>query len=149
MANEATDLNPRKLKYPYIVCTVVVFAFMVYLYLPYNGHVVKNPRNARKMNNSSLNDKRLKPANLRNKHMQENQINATILDLGINGTAQFKGILMEHVNLNYTRNIYITVKTTNHNYIDRLPLLMLTWLQTVDKNKVRYHCVHLAIIKML
>ena len=138
MANEVVDLNSRKLKYLYIVCTVVAFAFVLYLYLPYNGHVVKNPRNARIMNGSSLNDKSVKLENLQNSHMQENQINAAILDLGINGTAQFKGILMEHVNLNYTRNIYITIKTTNHNYINRLPLLMMTWLQTVDKDKVRF-----------
>ena len=134
MVNEVIDLNRRKLKYLYLLCTAVVFAFVLYLYLPYNGHVVKNPQNAKISNDSCLNDKSLKLATLRNNHMQENQI----LDLRMNGAAQCKGILMEHVNLNYTRNIYITVKTTNHNYIDRLPLLMMTWLQTVDKNKVRF-----------
>ena len=138
MANEAIDLSPKKLKYVYIMCTVVVFAFMLYLYLPYNDHVVKNPQHTRKTNDFSLNDKSLKLATLHNNHMQGNQINATVLDLGMNETTQFKGILMEYVNLNYTRNIYITIKTTNHNYNNRLPLLMLTWLQTVDKDKVRY-----------
>ena len=120
------------------MCTVVIFAFMLYVYLPYNVHVVQNPQRTRITNDSSLNGKSLKLTALHNNHMQENQINATVLDLGMNETTQFKEILMEHVNLNYTRNIYITIKTTNHNYINRLPLLMMTWLQTVDKDKVRY-----------
>ena len=146
MANEGVDLNPRKLKYLYLVCTVVVFAFMLYLYLPYNGRVVKNLQHARMSddNDSSLNNKSLKLATL---CMQVK--NGTVLDLGINETAQFKAILMEPIILNYPRNIYITVKTTHKNYANRLPPLMLTWLQTVDKNKVRCCCVHYAIVKTL
>ena len=38
-------------------------------------------------------------------------------------------------NVNYTDNIYFTVKTTESNYEERLLLLMTTWLQIV-KNKV-------------
>ena len=64
----------------------------------------------------------------------ENLTNAT--DIGMNAT-HICGILMESVNVNYTRNIYFTVKTTHKYYTNRLLLLMLTWLQTVDKNKVR------------
>ena len=56
-------------------------------------------------------------------------------DIGIN--THINGILMEPVNVNYTRNIYFTVKTTHRYYTNRLFPLMLTWLQTVDKNKVR------------
>ena len=62
-----------------------------------------------------------------------NLTNAT--DIGMNAT-HICGILMEPVNVNYTRNIYFTVKTTHKYYTNRLFLLMLTWLQTVDKNKV-------------
>ena len=58
-----------------------------------------------------------------------------IMDIGIN-TTHICGMLMETVNVNYSRNIYFTVKTTHKYYTDRLLLLMLTWLQAVDKNKV-------------
>ena len=54
---------------------------------------------------------------------------------GMNAT-HICGILMEPVNINYTQNIYFTVKTTHKYYTNRLLLLMLTWLQTVDKDKV-------------
>ena len=47
-----------------------------------------------------------------------------------------KEILMEPVHVNYTRNIYFSVKTTHKNFEKRLFPLMLTWLQLVDKNKV-------------
>ena len=59
-------------------------------------------------------------------------------DIGIN-TTHINRILMEPVNVNYTRNIYFTVKTTHKYYTNRLFPLMLTWLQAVDKNKVRQH----------
>ena len=59
-------------------------------------------------------------------------------DRGINAT-HINGILIEPVHASYTRNIYFTVKTTYRNYVGRLFPLMLTWLQVVDKNKVR-HC---------
>ena len=58
-----------------------------------------------------------------------------ITDIGIN-TTHICGIVMEPVNVNYSRNIYFTVKTTHKYYTDRLLPLMLSWLQTVDKNKV-------------
>ena len=64
---------------------------------------------------------------------EENLTNAT--DIGMNAT-HICGILMEPVNVNYTRNIYFTVKITHKYYTNRLLLLMLTWLQTVDKNEV-------------
>ena len=48
-----------------------------------------------------------------------------------------KGLLMESIHVNYTRNIYFSVKTTHNNFNRRLFPLMLTWLQLVDKNKVR------------
>ena len=46
------------------------------------------------------------------------------------------GFLMEPINVNYTKNIYFTIKTTHKFHTDRLFPLMLTWLQFVDKNKV-------------
>ena len=57
-------------------------------------------------------------------------------DPGMNAT-HIKGILMESIYVNYTRNIYFSVKTTYKNFDRRLFPLMLTWLQLVDKNKVR------------
>ena len=54
-------------------------------------------------------------------------------------TTHINGILMEPIHVNYIRNIYFTVKTTHKYYTNRLFPLMLTWLQTVDKNKVRWH----------
>ena len=59
-----------------------------------------------------------------------------VRDIGINAT-HINGILMEPVNVNYSRNIYFTLKTTHKYYTNRLFPLMLTWLQAVDKNKVR------------
>ena len=64
-----------------------------------------------------------------------NLANAT--DIGMNAT-HICGILMEPVDVNYTRNIYFTVKTTHKYYTNRLLLLMLTWLQAVDKDKVKF-----------
>ena len=43
---------------------------------------------------------------------------------------------MEKVIVNYTDNMFFTVKTSVKNYRKRLSLLMLTWFQVVDKNKV-------------
>ena len=66
--------------------------------------------------------------------MKSEQRNIT--DIRINMT-HINGTIMEPVNVNYTRNIYFTVKTTHKYYTNRLLPLMLTWLQAVDKNKVR------------
>ena len=49
------------------------------------------------------------------------------------------GFLMESVHANYTRNIYFTIKTTHRYYAYRLFPIMLTWLQSVDKNKVSFY----------
>ena len=68
-------------------------------------------------------------------HRKGNQMN--IASIGINIT-HIHGLLMEPVNINYSKNIYFTIKTTHRHYTDRLLPLMLTWLQAVDKNKVRY-----------
>ena len=76
----------------------------------------------------------------------ENLTNAT--DIGMNAT-HICGILMEPVNINYTRNIYFTVKTTHKYYTNRLLLLMLTWLQAVDKNKVNYTKIQLIYLLLL
>ena len=65
------------------------------------------------------------------KNEQKNIPNTTINATHING------IFMEPINANYTRNIYFTMKTTHKYYEKRLFSLMLTWLQLVDKNKVR------------
>ena len=61
-----------------------------------------------------------------------------VKNIGINAT-HINGILMEPIHINYIRNIYFTVKTTHKYYTSRLFPLMLTWLQAVDKNKVRWH----------
>ena len=66
---------------------------------------------------------------LGNNHDPENK------NCGINAT-HVNGTLMESVNVDYARNIYFTVKTTNKHYTERLFPLLLTWLQTVDKNQV-------------
>ena len=65
-----------------------------------------------------------------------NQGKENVTNIGLNAT-HINGILMEPVNANYSRNIYFTVKTTHKYYTNRLFPLMLTWLQAVDKNKVR------------
>ena len=45
--------------------------------------------------------------------------------------------LMERVTINnITDNVYFTVRTSSANYRKRLLILMLTWFQTVNKNKV-------------
>ena len=47
------------------------------------------------------------------------------------------GKLMEHVTINsIADNVYFTVRTSVENYRQRLSILMLTWFQTLDKNKV-------------
>ena len=79
-----------------------------------------------------------KPSQKENSQQKANskpdQVNQNV-DPGINAT-HIKGILMEPVNVDYTRNIYFTIKTTHTYYTKRLFPLMLTWLQVVDKNKV-------------
>jgi len=40
--------------------------------------------------------------------------------------------------INYTNDIYFSVKTSAKNYKDRVMTLMSTWFQTVDRNKVLY-----------
>lgn len=72
------------------------------------------------------------------KHVKSHNINKNemairVLDMN---TTHIKGVFMEQVNLNYARNIYFTIKTSNKFYSNRLFPLMLTWLQTVDKHKV-------------
>ena len=47
------------------------------------------------------------------------------------------GKLMERVTINnIPDNVYFTVRTSVTNYRERLSILMLTWFQTVNKNKV-------------
>ena len=67
-------------------------------------------------------------------HEKERQTN--IADLEINST-HVNGILMEPINAKLLGNVYFTIKTTHKYYTSRLLPLMLTWLQAVDKNKVR------------
>ena len=45
---------------------------------------------------------------------------------------------LEKVNVDYTRNIHFSVKTSVKNYRTRLSLLLLTWFQTVEKDQVWY-----------
>ena len=90
-----------------------------------HGHLLNQTNSTLTQNNKELQQARL-----------PNQTKENKTDIGIN-TTHINGILMEPVNVNYTKNIYFTVKTTHKYYTDRLLPLMLTWLQTVDKNKVR------------
>ena len=98
-----------------------------------NSTLTQKPDHLLNQTNSNLTQK--------NKELQQarlpNQTKENTTDIGIN-TTHINGILMEPLNVNYTRNIYFTVKTTHKYYTDRLLLLMLTWLQAIDKNKVRY-----------
>ena len=50
------------------------------------------------------------------------------------------GLPMEPVHVNYTRNIYFSVKSTYRYYSKRILDLMLTWFQVVDKHKVQTAC---------
>ena len=45
---------------------------------------------------------------------------------------------LEKVNVDYTRNIHFSVKTSVKNYRTRLSLLLLTWFQAVEKDQVWY-----------
>jgi len=51
-------------------------------------------------------------------------------------SSHIKGKPMERVAINFTDNVYFTVKTSSRNYRKRLSILMLTWFQTVSKHKV-------------
>ena len=70
-------------------------------------------------------------------HVKERQTNTLSAYLGINST-HVNGILMEPINAKLLGNVYFTIKTTHKYYRSRLLPLMLTWLQAVDKYKVRY-----------
>ena len=48
---------------------------------------------------------------------------------------RFRKPMEQPSNVNYTDNIYFSVRTTESNYEERLMLLMMTWLQVV-KHKV-------------
>ena len=97
---------------------VVCFSFVIILYLMYI---------------SNSNDSSPKVAKLI--HQQSIETPQTQKDLDINST-HINGILIEPINVDYTRNIYFTIKTTHKYYTMRLLPLLLTWLQLVDKNKV-------------
>ena len=84
-----------------------------------------------------------KPANVienkpSQKHNNQQKANGKPDQLSVPGmnATHINGILMEPVNVDYTRNIYFSIKTTHRYYTERLFLIMLTWLQVVDKNKV-------------
>ena len=98
------------------------------LHKPY--HMMENQSNT--TTDSGMNATTMQPINA----SIENQTNTVTMNPRINAT-HINGTLMEPVNVNYSRNIYFTIKTTHKHYTDRLFPLMLTWLQAVDKNKVR------------
>ena len=52
---------------------------------------------------------------------------------------------LEKVNVDYTRNIHFSVKTSVKNYRTRLSLLLLTWFQTVEKDQVWYRMCLLVV----
>jgi len=62
------------------------------------------------------------------------------------------GIPMEPVDVKYENNIFFSVKTTDAYFITRLLLLMLTWFQVVNKDKVRIPtivCKHMYIYRLV
>ena len=91
--------------------------------------VVKLPNNGDVMEIESIHNQKNNDQQKASDRVDQNQI------VGMNAT-HINGILMEHVDANYTRNIYFTIKTTHTYYTRRLFPQMLTWLQVVDKNKV-------------
>ena len=94
-----------------------------------------DPSDSEKEHSNQKDNNQIEKANGKPDQVNQNQ---TCRDPEINAT-HINGTLMEPVNVNYTRNIYFSVKTTHKYYTERLFLLMLTWLQTVDKNKVSLH----------
>ena len=92
-----------------------------------------DPSDSERERKNQKDSNQLQKANGKSDQVNQNQ---TCRDPRINATHVY-GTLMEPVNVNYTRNIYFSVKTTHKYYTKRLFLLMLTWLQTVDKDKVR------------
>ena len=93
-----------------------------------------DPSDSERERKNQKDSNQLQKANGKSDQVNQNQ---TCRDPKINATHVY-GTLMEPVNVNYIRNIYFSVKTTHKYYTERLFLLMLTWSQTVDKNKVRY-----------
>ena len=91
---------------------------------------VTSPNRPIQVKRRKLSDKSVNAKRIQNYESAEPGITATHIN----------GILMEPVYANYNRNIYFTVKSTNANTKKRLFPLLLTWLQVVDKNKVR-HCL--------
>ena len=82
-----------------------------------------------------VNEKKISSQRDNNQQKATDQLNQNQTVPGMNAT-HINGILMEPLHVNYTRNIYFTIKTTHKYYTERLFPIMLTWLQLVDKNKV-------------
>ena len=74
-----------------------------------------------------------------NSYMSEKR---TPLDMN---STHIKGLPIEPTAVNITDNIYFTVKTSAMNYKKRLPDVMLTWFQAVNKSKVEYCTMHLIV----
>ena len=51
---------------------------------------------------------------------------------------------LEKVNVDYTRNIHFSVKTSFKNYRTRLSLLLVTWFQAVEKDQVKIKLFNIA-----
>ena len=64
-------------------------------------------------------------------------LNLTHVRAHVPKTHRLKGKPLERVMTNnFIDNIYFTVRTSVENYKSRLSLLLLTWFQTVNENKV-------------
>ena len=127
MASGLTYWNLLKMRHLWIICFVVVSVIM--------------------LNSSIYNKKDDDSGTKHDMHITQDdkhEMNIRVVDMNI---THIKGVFMEHVNLDYPRNIYFTIKTSNKFYISRLFPLMLTWLQTVDKHKVSY--TTLMFIKLM
>ena len=55
---------------------------------------------------------------------------------------------LEKVNVNYTRNIHFSVKTSFKNYRTRLSLLLVTWFQAVEKDQVKIKLFNIILSTM-
>jgi len=67
-----------------------------------------------------------------------NEHKTLLSDSPENTTIEIDGKPLEKVNASYNHNIYFSVRTSGRNYKSRLFLLMLTWFQVIDKDKVKY-----------
>ena len=130
MVSGFTCWKPLRMMHLCIICLVAVCVIMLSSLI----HIKKDDDAETKHDIGTKHDIHIL-RDVKTDNMNRNETTIRVLDMN---TTHIKGVFMEHVNLDYPRNIYFTIKTSNKFYISRLFPLMLTWLQTVDKHKVSY-----------